>query len=112
MMQVPSMGSLSYLLLSLNQSSILAGKGYENLKFRLPLASHDLTAQPIIERVQTQQAKPLHGSLPQPVKVLKEGTQGIKSKVIDGKPYRGVSQNGPNKYRAQICDRGRVSNWS
>lgn len=38
----------------------------------------------------------------------KETGKGQSSKKVDGRPYRGVSQTGPDRYRAQICNRGKV----
>ena len=88
--------------------STLVGKGYVNLVTRLPLASQDLTDQPIMKADQTQHAKPSHSNEADPVTGLKEGSKSRSGKINDDKPYRGVSHNGRNRFRAQICDHGKV----
>lgn len=69
------------------------------------MASVSLADQQLLKEDQ-EQAQP--SKIPQIAKALRKESKGKRSRVIEGEPYRGVSQIGPNKYRAQICNSGKV----
>ncbi len=96
---------LTILHLSLS-THVSLGKGYADLIPGLPWAPSALAKFEAAEESQVEASQPKSGASNLKGNSKRETRRDSKSDTV--KAYRGVSRTGPNRYRAQICNRGKV----